>query len=140
MEMNGTTVIKQPVDTVFAYVIDLANDANWRSGLTESGLRPGETLGVGAVGYSRAGEQEVGWQVVTYDPPNDVAWDLTSGPLQGRGGYSMQSVPEGTRFTLVADIEPAGVYKLLPKPVFRWFGRRQNQADVEKLKAILESA
>ncbi len=42
MEMNGTTIIRRPVEVVFSYVIDLANDANWRTGLDESGLREGE--------------------------------------------------------------------------------------------------
>jgi len=39
---------------------------------------------------------------------------------------------------LVADVEPAGVYKLLG-PLFAWMGHRRNQADVEKLRDILEA-
>jgi hypothetical protein len=38
MEMNGEIVIGRSVDTVLAYVIDVANDANWRTGVDESGL------------------------------------------------------------------------------------------------------
>lgn len=56
MEMNGTTITRRPVETVFDYVIDLAYDANWRTGLDESGLREGESLGAGAVGYSLSTE------------------------------------------------------------------------------------
>lgn len=32
MEANGTTIINRPVVTVYDYVINLANDANWRIG------------------------------------------------------------------------------------------------------------
>jgi hypothetical protein len=138
MEMNGTTVIGQPVDVVSDYVMDLANDANWRTGVDESGWQPGESLGPGAVGYTLAGNQRVEWRVVSYVAGESVDWDLISGPLKGRGGYRLEPVEGGTRFTLVADVEPSGWLKLLG-PVFTWIGRRQNQRDVEKLRDILES-
>ena len=138
MEMNGTTIIDRPIDTVFAYVIDVSNDVHWRTGVTESGLRSGQTLGPGAIGYTRAGDMETGWRVVSYVPGESIDWELFSGPFLGRGGYRLASVDGGTQFTLVADIEPTGVYRLLG-PLFAWMGRRRNQADVEKLRDILES-
>jgi hypothetical protein len=138
MEMNGTTVIDRPVDTVFAYVSNVSNDVHWRTGVTESGLRSGETIEPGVIGYTRAGKVEAEWKVVAYSPGESIDWELISGPYRGSGGYRLVPVASGTQFTLVADIEPAGVYKLLG-PLFAWIGRRQNQADVEKLRDILES-
>jgi len=138
MEMNGTTVIRQPVDTVFAYVNDVSNDENWRTGVTESGLRSDQPLGIGSIGYTRAGEVETEWRVVSYNPSKSMDWELSSGPFRGSGGYRFVPIEGGTQFTLVADVEPSGVYKLLG-PVFAWMGRRRNQADVEKLRDILES-
>ncbi len=76
--------------------------------------------------------------MVSYVAGESIDWELISGPFQGRGGYRLVPVDGGTQFTLVADIEPTGVYKLLG-PLFTWQGRRRNQADVEKLRAILES-
>jgi len=139
MEMNGTTIIRRPVETVFDYVIDVANDANWRTGLDETGFREGESMAVGAIGYVRAGSQEVEWQVETYVPGERVDWKFLGGPFPGYGGYRFEAVEGGTRFTLVADVRPAGVYRLLG-PLFRWMGKRRNQADVEKLRDILEAA
>ena len=138
MEANGTTVINRPVDTVYAYVINLNNDANWRIGLDESGLRQGETLDVGAIGYSRAGDVEVEWRVETIVPGELVEWELLNGPFLGQGGYRLKPVAGGTEFTLLADVKPAGFYKLLG-PLFGRMARQRNQADVEKLKEILES-
>ena len=138
MEMNGTTVISQPVDTVFAYVNDVSNDVHWRTGVTESGLRSSQSLGIGSIGYTRAGDVEAEWRVVSYTAGESVDWDLISGPYKGRGGYRLVPVDRGTQFTLVADVEPSDMYKLLG-PLFGWVGRRQNQADVEKLRDILES-
>lgn len=138
MEMNGTTLINRTVEAVFAYVNDVTNDVNWRNGVTDSGLRSGESLGVGAVGYTIAGNVEVEWRVDSYVPGESVDWTLLNGPFLGRGGYRLAPVEGGTQFTLVSDIEPSGAYKLLG-PLFAWMGRRRNQADVEKLRNILES-
>ena len=138
MEMSGTTVIKKPVDTVFDYVRDVAHDANWRTGVTESGLRDSDVIEPGVIGYTRAGNTEAEWRVTAYSAGEHISWDLISGPYRGKGGYRLEPVDGGTQFTLVADIEPSGLFKLLG-PVFGWIGRRQNQADVEKLRDILEA-
>jgi uncharacterized membrane protein len=138
MDMNGTIVIDRPVDVVFDYVIDLSNDANWRTGVDESGWQSGESLGPGALGYTLAGNQKAEWRVVSYTAGERVDWEFFSGPLKGRGGYRLVPVDGGTEFTLVADVEPTGWLKLLG-PIFTWIGRRQNQRDVEKLRDILES-
>ena len=138
MELNGTTIIKRPLDVVFAYVKDVSNDANWRAGVDESGWRSGEPLAPGTIGYSRAGSQEIEWKVITYVPGERIEWELLNGPFLGRGGYLLEPVEEGTQFTLLADIKPTGLYRLLG-PLFPRMGRKQNQADVEKLRGILES-
>jgi uncharacterized membrane protein len=138
MEMNGTTMIGRPVDTVYAYVMDVENDVHWRTRVTASGLRSSEPIDVGTIGYTVAGDKEIEWRVISYKPGESVDWELLSGPLLGRGGYRLVPVEGGTQFTLVADVEPTGLYKLLG-PLFAWMGRRQNQADVEKLRDILES-
>ena len=138
MEMNGITVIDRPVETVFAYVNDVSNDVHWRTGITGSGLRSDQSLGLGSIGYPRVGDEEFEWRVVSYIAGESVDWELLDGPYRGSGGYRLVPVDSGTQFTLVADVEPAGLYKLLG-PVFTWIGQRQNQADVEKLRDILES-
>ena len=138
MEMNGTTIIGRPIDTVFAYVNDVSNDVHWRTGITGSGLRSDQSLGPESIGYSRVGDEEFEWRVISYIAGERVDWELLDGPFKGRGGYRLVPVDSGTQFTLVADVEPTGVYKLLG-PLFAWMGRRRNQADVEKLRDILES-
>lgn len=124
---------------MFAYVSDVTNDVNWRTGVAESGLRSDQPLGLGSVGYARAGDVEAEWRVVSYLAGESVDWVLVSGPYKGSGDYRFVPVEGGTQFTLVADVEPSGFYRLLG-PLFGWIGRRQNQADVEKLRDILESS
>ena len=138
MELSATTVINRPVNEVFAYVIDLSNDVHWRKSVDESEMRSGQALEVGGLGYSRVRGQEIDWRIVSYEPNKSVTWEMLNGPFLGHGGYRAAPVERGTQFTLYADIEPVGVFRLLG-PVFGWMGQRGNQADVEKLKQILEA-
>ncbi len=118
--------------------MDVSNDVSWRHGVDESGYRSGDSFSPGSIGYTRVGDLEVEWRVVSYNAGESVDWELLNGPFLGRGGYRLVPVKSDTQFTLVADVEPSGVYKLLG-PLFAWMGRRRNQADVEKLREILES-
>jgi hypothetical protein len=139
MEMNGTTLIARSVDEVAAYVLDVSNDANWRYGVDESGFRSGDSFSPGSIGFTRVGDVEVEWKVLPSTPGEGVDWELLNGPFKGQGGYRFKSVDGGTQFTLVSDVEPTGLYRLLG-PLFGWMGRRRNQSDVEKLRDILESS
>jgi len=138
MVMNGTIIIKRPPDVVEAYVNDLSNDVHWRTGVTESRWHSDEPFAVGSIGYTYVGDKVAEWRVVSYVEGESVDWELYSGPILGAGGYRFVPVEDGTEFTLVADVVPTGMYKLLG-PVFGWVGRRQNQHDVEKLRDILEA-
>lgn len=138
MEINGTTLIARTVDEVSAYVLDVSNDANWRHGVDESGFRSGDSFSPGSIGYTRVGDVEAEWKVLSSSPGQGVDWELLNGPFKGRGGYRFQAVEGGPQFTLVSDVEPAGFYRLLG-PLFGWIGRRRNQSDVEKLRNVLES-
>jgi len=123
---------------VYRYVSDPARDVNWRTGVAESGLTTDPPLALGSEGYVKAGNQVARWRVTAISPGVSVDWDLTGGPYAGSGGCRLEDVGGNTRFTLVADVEPRGFLRLLG-PLFARIGRRQNQADVEKLKDLLEA-
>ena len=97
MEMNGTTLIARPIDVVSAYVLNTANDANWRYGVDESGYRSGDSFTPGSIGYTRAGDVEVEWKVLSSVPGESVDWELLNGPFKGRGGYRFEPHGAGTR-------------------------------------------
>lgn len=138
MNVDATTTIARPVETVFAYVGDPSNDIHWRTGITESGLYTDGPVGVGSVGYVRVGDAEARWKVISYTAGSSVDWEFMDGPYRGLGGYRLVAVDGGTQFTLVADVEPTNWLRFLG-PIFPWIGQRQNQRDVEKLRDILES-
>lgn len=102
---------------------------------------PGKPAGVGTTGFDRIvsnGREMVSkWTIFEYQPGVLVRWTLDSGPIRGTGGYICEPAGDGTKFTLYAVVKPAGWFRLLG-PVFGLIGRRQNIADVAKLKMILE--
>jgi len=138
MDLSATTMIHVPAEVVYGYVSDPANDVNWRTGVTESGLTTDPPLALGSEGYVKAGNQVARWKVTGIAPGDLVDWELTEGPYAGSGGYRLEDIDGNTRFTLVAKVEPRGFYRLLG-PLFTRIGRRQNQADVEALKDLLEA-
>ena len=136
--MSATTTIGRPPGEVWAYVSDVSNDVNWRTGIVDSGLRSDGPVGTGSVGYASTAKFEAVYRVIAFEPISRVDWEFTEGPLSGRGGYRLEPTENGTRFTLVADVQPSGAMKLLG-PAFNRMVRRWNRADIEALRTILES-
>jgi hypothetical protein len=138
MDLSATTLIHAPAAEVYRYVSDPAHDVTWRTGVTDSGLTTEPPLALGSEGYVTAGNQIARWKVTAIGPGVFVDWELTDGPFAGSGGYRLEDIDGNTRFTLVADVEPRGLYRLLG-PLFSWKGRKQNQTDVDGLRDLLEA-
>ena len=126
------------MEVVADYVLNVTNDTHWRYKVDESGFRSGDSISPGSIGYTRVGDVEVEWKILSSDPEGSVDWEFLNGPFKGFGGYRFKSLEGGTHFTLVSNVKPTGLYRLLG-PIFQWMGRRRNQSDVEKLRRILES-
>ena len=127
--MDATIEIRRSPEDVYAFVADPANDVKWRKGVVESGLTSDPPLALGSEGYARAGRSVTRWRVVAITPGSAVDWELIEGPFRGSGGYRLEHLDGHTKFTLVADVGP----------VFGQLGTRQNQADVVRLKELLEA-
>jgi hypothetical protein len=141
MNITATIDIKRPPTEVFDFVMEVSHDSQWRTGVAEAAFTSKEPLGVGTTGFDRIeanGREMVStWTVFEYDPGVLARWTLDSGPIRGTGGYICEEAADGTRFSLEAIVKPTGWYRLMG-PVFGMIGRKQNKADVEELKTILE--
>jgi hypothetical protein len=136
-DLSATTTIHVSSEDVYRYVSARTNDVNWRTGVSESGLTTDPPLALGSEGYVKPGNRVARWKVTAITPGVSIDWDLTVGPYGGSGGYRLEDANGKTRFTLVANGEPRGFLRLLG-PLFARMGRKQNQADVERLKELLE--
>ena len=142
MNLSATVFINRPTAEVFDYVMQVPHDAEWRTGVVEAAFTSEGKPGVGSTGFDRieanGREMVATWTVFEYEPGLLARWTLDSGPIRGRGGYICEKSGSGTTFTLEANVKPSGAYRLLG-PLFGLIGRRQNRADVLRLKAILEA-
>ena len=142
MGQSATIIINRPASEVFDYVMDVPNDAEWRTGVVEASFTSAGPVGVGTTGFDRIEANGHGmtatWTVFEYEPGILAKWTLDSGPIRGSGGYVCEQYGDATKFTLEAHVKPAGGLRLLG-PFFGTIARRQNLADVRKLKVLLEA-
>jgi hypothetical protein len=134
-------MINRPVGTVSDYVMDVTHDSQWRTGVVEAAFTSDMPIGVGTTGFDRIkanGQEMVATWTLSQFEAGVARWTLDSGPIRGTGGYICEQSGDDTRFTLEAKIKPAGKFRLLG-PIFEAMARRQNRADVQKLKTILEN-
>lgn len=142
MDQSATIVIQRPTADVFEYVMDIPNDAEWRTNIVEAAYTSDPPLGIGTTGFDRVSangrDMIAAWTTVEYEPGVLARWTFDSGPLEGSGGYICEPSGDGTRFTLESKVRPTGALRVLG-PVFGLMVRRGNRADVQKLKMLLES-
>ena len=110
MDMSATTVLEQPPTTVWKLVSDPVHDAQWRTGVVESGLVSEPPLVLGSEGFVRAGTSKVDGGSQQSSPDHRSTGTSSLGPTQARGGYRLEAVATGTRFTLIADLSPTGFF------------------------------
>ncbi|MDX1765529.1 MAG: SRPBCC family protein [Candidatus Saccharimonadales bacterium] len=144
VNVSASVVIEATPEEVFQFVIDPINEPKWRLKSVESGLKTEGPMRVGTVGYSKA---EVGrgkidsidWKVTKLENNKHATWDLLTGPLEGTGGYLVEPVNGGTKFTLEAHVRMKGPLGFLMAPIVKMIGGKMNKADVANLKKVTES-
>lgn len=141
MDQSVSIFIDRPVAEVFDYVMDIPNDAEWRTGVVEAAYTSGPPHGAGTTGFDRirvnSRDMLAEWRTVEYEPGVLARWEYISGPLLGFGGYVCEPTGDGTRFIVEGKVKPTGTMRFLG-PLFGMIVRRQLQADVRRLKTILE--
>jgi hypothetical protein len=107
-QMHQSMDIARPLEEVFAFVANSANDALWGSNLVEvTKVSPGP-LGVGSRFRYKvrfAGREfELVREITEYEPNRRHAVKTISGPLRFGGVRTFEAIPGGTRVTLTAAV------------------------------------
>jgi uncharacterized protein YndB with AHSA1/START domain len=133
-------VIERPVEEVFAYLADNANEVEWQSNLMESTLTSDGPVGVGATGRDirrSMGMKVVNeWECTAFEKNRMFAFAVSK-PINFTASYRFDSAGEGTRVTMSA--APSG-FATVVWPLMASMGRKQYAADFAKLKAVLEGS
>ncbi|MDQ3627839.1 MAG: SRPBCC family protein [Actinomycetota bacterium] len=140
--IEHSVVIRRPLEDVWTYVTDPANNPVWQGPVTEVRSGTGVPVAVGSeiaeVMHFLGRRIEVTWAVTEYEPMQRSAVRTISGPVPMHGSYRFERVDGGTRFTLGAEMQAHGLFKLA-EPVFARMVDREGASSCEVLKELLES-
>src|SRR4030095_13176109 len=140
--MNDLIIINRPIQEVFAFVTDHANDKLWKPFVTESRQISTGAIGVGkrfeivtvAWNYRRAGEVEV----LEYEPYHLYIYRGNDKLFPFVAKLSFSSVASGT---LIHDgnvrFHAKGFWKVF-EPLILVFFRSQSKSTFNRLKEVME--
>jgi uncharacterized membrane protein len=140
-KVEQTAVIERPVEEVWDYVHDPANDPVWQSTLLET-KEAGHPLAVGSrlveVRRFLGKRIETEYEVTELEPHTRSAIRALSGPIPFVGSYEFEPANGATRFTMSVELDGHGFFKLA-EPVFARMVGREMRANIEQLKDVLEA-
>ena len=139
--MDSLTTINLPIQDVFAYVADHANDKYWKPFVTESRKITEGAIGVGtrfeivtvAWGYRHAGEVEV----LEYKPYGFYAYRANDPVLPFLAQLAFSETPSGTQIKGHVEFQAQGFWKLISLLPLLFF-RSQSKKTFAHLKQIME--
>jgi len=136
-------VFDQSVEVVFAYLANPEAYPQWQSNYVEAQITSEGSIGVGTTFravHEMAGRRiEVQNEVTAYMPEREFAFKSTSGNMVISGDVRVQPFKSGTKARLVFEAQLGGFFRL-PEPLAARLIKRQQQANLEELKKLLEDA
>jgi len=141
INVQVSIVIHRPLGEVFAFLSDLENNLNWRTGMIEARKISEGPIGVGTT-YRMInnffGRRLEGEAVVTeYELNRKYATVNKSGlPIETKRTF--EPVEGGAQVTFSVKVEIGGFLKLV-EPLLARIGKRRLTADAIKVKNIIEA-
>ena len=134
--------INRPVEEVFSFFSNLDNRRQWILGLEELEQTSEGPVGVGTTWRdtvrAMGRRMESTAEITGYEPNKQWKEKGSSGSIQGEVNITFDSVEGGTRVSGLADLKIGGFLKLASPIVTRTLKKRM-QADINRLKAVLEA-
>jgi hypothetical protein len=139
--IERSIVIARPIDALFRYVHDPANDASWQTTLIESTQLDEGPVGVGTQIRERRRflgiQVEMTKEVTEYEPPTRSSFRMVSGGAPMSGEYLLQSEGAATKLTAIGYVEPRGFFQWA-EPLFTAMAGRELEASLGHLKDLVE--
>jgi hypothetical protein len=141
--IERSIVIEKPINDVWDFVQDTANDALWQTTLIES--RPL------TAGPKRVGTQvheirrfmglrlEMEVELTEFEPNRKSSVKTVSGGIPLSGSYVLEPLDGGTKLTMTGELDAHRTFKPA-QPVFASITSRELEASLGNLKDLLEVA
>jgi uncharacterized membrane protein len=134
--------IRRPVEVVFAFVSDLRHGPQWQGAIKEAHVTPEGPPAVATrvrqVVSFLGVKREPTAEITELEPNHSLSMKGTSGPASLEGTFRFEATGEGTRLSATFQVEPGGLFKVAG-PVFASQFKKQQEADFQRLKALLEA-
>jgi len=140
--MEASVGIDRPLEEVFAYVMDVGTWPKWEAGLLEAEQTSEGPIGIGTTfqGLNEFMGRKMEWasEITEYEPNKRAAQKMISGPISGEQTLTFEPADGGTRFSLAAEGETGGFFKVA-EPLVNRMMKKQMEGNLAKLKQILEA-
>jgi uncharacterized membrane protein len=134
--------IRRPVEAVFAFVSDFRNSPQWQEAIKEAHVTPDGPPTVGTqvrqVVSFLGVKMEPTAEITALEPNRSLSIKGSSGPAELVGTLRFEAAGEGTRLGVTSQVEPGGLFKMAG-PLFASQFKKQQEADLQRLKALLEA-
>jgi uncharacterized membrane protein len=143
MITSSIEINRKPED-VFAYIAELERHGEWQPSILSVRKEPEGPTRLGTKSYEKrqvpGGPREFLSEIVEYDPPRRMVFQVMTGPIRPRGIVTVEPVEDGSRsrVTLELDLVGHGMGKLLVG-MARSEAAKMVPRDQARLKEILES-
>lgn len=128
--------------TVFAYLANPKNDAEWIGGITTSKQLTSQPVGIGTQVQRTAGfmgrSMDYVTEITAFDHGQLLNMKTLSGPFEMIVTYSVEPLNNGCRVRLRNQGGPTGAMALF-NPLMAIMVRKNTNKDLQRLKAILQS-
>lgn len=143
MRTTASSEIKRPVELVWAFIVDPANNPKWDPGTLAVRQTSDGAMGVGTTLIATVdliGRRDLDVRIIGFDPHRSVTFEFASGPVKGtRVRYDVEGIGASeTRLTRSLELRLTGAWALL-LPVVAWSSRRHKADEVASVKRILET-
>ena len=140
--VDHTVTIDRPLEEVWDFVSEPANNPQWQSGVELSDQSPSGPIKIGTrvrIVRKFMGQRiEVVFETTVFEPNAQFAFKSLSGPLPISGAMAVAATDSGTEVTYQVTGEAAGVHGL-SETIISGLVNKQVKDDLKALKRLLES-
>jgi uncharacterized protein YndB with AHSA1/START domain len=140
ISMEHVVVINRPVEDVFAFVADQANEPRWHKDVLEAHPQRPVELGASVTWLVRfMGKNTYVVEVTAFEPLRRIELTTTQGPLKPTLTHTFEPTNGATRYQRRVQIPLHGMFRLVG-PIMTATGaaHRRNARWAENLKHLLE--
>jgi uncharacterized protein YndB with AHSA1/START domain len=144
INVTAAVEINRPIDQVFAYVSNVENWPQWEANFKEAHRASGTGNGVGTTYECMMmvpGQKvRATLKITEYEANRKISFEADKPTMaKPKGSATFESTGTGTRITFLPRPEFSGPFKLL-EPLFARLIKTQNEANMNRLKSVLESS